>query len=319
MLSSLDNSFTLPLFINITFQKRIFLKGEIIMAEKVTYTFTNDIEEVSVCSLGAKVVIETKDGEGITVEYDNPKDKPEIQAVLCGKKLTVKETATMMFFSTKPTEGYQITMKLPKKQFAVLEINTSSGGVEISDTAVSAEKFRLNTASGDINIKAFFNDVNVKSASGNVSVSNPTAAAADMFKVGAASGNITADYKASKYSISSVSGKTEYNGAAGEGNISVTSGTVNVGYSEWNGNLKIKAVSGNVKVSLPENSGVNLSFEAVSGSVRTDLGGEQGKFISLGKGTNGEFGGENKHFVDVSLVSGSVVIAQSEGKTLLEQ
>ena len=289
------------------------------MAEKVTYTFTNDIEEVSVCSLGAKVVVETKDGEGITVEYDNPEDKPEIQAVLCGKKLTVKETPTLKFFASKPSENYQITMKLPKKQFAVLEINTSSGGVEISDTAVSAEKFRLNTASGNISVNAFFNDVNVKSASGNVSVTNPTAAAADIFMVGAASGNITADYKAAKYSISSVSGKTEFFGAEGEGSISVTSGTVNVGYSEWSGDLKIKAVSGNVKVSLPENSGANLSFDAVSGSVRTDLGGEQGKFINLGKGTNGEFGGENKHLVEINLVSGSVVIAQAEGKTLLEQ
>lgn len=289
------------------------------MAEKVIYTFTNNIDEVAVCSLGAKIVVETKDGEGVTVEYDNPEDKPEIQAVLCGKKLTVKETPTLKFFSTKPTENYQITVKLPKKQFVSLEINTSSGGVEISDNAVSAQKFRLNTASGNVSVNAFFSDVNIKSASGNVSIANHTDSIADVLKIGAASGNITADYKASKYSIASVSGKTEYNSAAGEGDINVTSGTVNVGYAEWNGNLKVKAVSGNVNITLPENSGANLEFEGVSGTVRTDLGGEKGQFINLGKGTNGEFGGENKHFVDISLVSGTVIIAQSNGKELLAE
>ncbi len=280
------------------------------MAEKVTYTFTNDIEEVAVCSLGAKIVVETHDGEGITAEYDNPEDKPELQAVLCGKKLTIKETATFKLFAQKPKEGYQITMKLPRKLFKTLEVNTASGGVDISDTAVSAEAFKLHTASGDVSVNAFFSEVSVKSASGNVTITNPSDGTAKSLKIAAASGNISADYKAAKYAISSVSGKTEYKGAVGAGEINVTSGTINVDYAEWNDNLKVKAVSGNVNVNLPANSGVFVIFDAVSGTVRTDLGSEKGKFINLGKGTNGEFGGSNKHSAEISLVSGTVVLAQ---------
>ena len=282
------------------------------MAEKVTYTFTNEIEEVAVCSLGAKIVVETYDGEGITAEYDNPEDKPEIQAVLCGKKLTIKETPTLKIFSPKPTEGYRITMKLPVKLFKTLEVNTASGGVEISDSAITAEVFKLHTASGNVNVNAFFGEVNVKSASGNINITNPSGGAAKSLKISAASGNITADYKAEKYAVNSVSGNTKYSGAVGEGNINVTSGTITVDYAEWNGDLKVKAVSGNVNVNLPADSGVNVKFDGVSGTVRTDLGNERGKFISLGKGTNGEFGGSNKHTAEISLVSGTVVLAQRD-------
>lgn len=282
------------------------------MAEKVTYTFTNDIEEVAVCSLGAKIVVETYDGEGITAEYDNPEDKPEIQAILCGKKLTIKETPTLKIFSPKPTEGYQITMKLPVKLFKTLEVNTASGGVEISDSAVTAEAFKLHTASGNVNVNAYFSEVNVKSASGNININNPSDGAAKSLKISAASGNITADYKAEKYAVNSVSGNTKYSGAVGEGDINVTSGTITVDYAEWNGDLKVKAVSGNVNVNLPADSGINVKFDGVSGTVRTDLGNEKGKFISLGKGTNGEFGGSNKHTAEISLVSGTVVLAQRD-------
>lgn len=62
------------------------------MAEKQVYRFTNEIEEVEVCSLGARIVIVPTDDEGITAEYENPKDTPQFCAVLLDKKLTFKET-----------------------------------------------------------------------------------------------------------------------------------------------------------------------------------------------------------------------------------
>ena len=281
------------------------------MAEKQIYTFTNEVDEVEVSSLGAKITVQSTDGSAIVTEYDNPGDKPEIVAVLCGKKLSLKETPTLCLFRGKPSEDYSITVKLPKKLYKELKINTASGGVEIADIGITAESLKLNTASGDIEINAFFENVKVRSASGNVRVSNPSGKTAQSLKIRTASGSVTVeDYKAEKFSITSVSGKTTYTGASGEGEIHVTSGTVEVGYDEWNGDLKIGAVSGNVNVTLPAGSGVNVRFDGVSGMVRTDLGNETGKFINLGKGTDGEFGGDNKHIASVNLVSGTVTFAQ---------
>ena len=281
------------------------------MADKQIYKFTNDIDEVEVCSLGAKITVLSVDDDGITAEYDNPNNKPEFCAVLCGTRLTLKEKATFSIFGTKPREDYTITVKLPKKAYRELKINTASGGVDITDENVTAENFTLSTASGNIDVRAFFENLKIKSASGSVSVSNPTANAAKLLKINTVSGNVRVDgFKAEKFSICSVSGKTEYVGAGGEGDISVTSGIVDVVYDEWNGDLKIGAVSGNVKVAFPAGSGADVQFDGVSGFVKTDLGSEQGRYMNLGKGTNGAFGGENKHKVSVNLVSGTVTLSQ---------
>ncbi|MCM1164977.1 MAG: DUF4097 domain-containing protein [Lachnospiraceae bacterium] len=281
------------------------------MAEKQIYKFSNEIDEVEVCSLGAPITVKSTDEDGITAEYDNPNDKPEFCAVLCGKKLTLKEKAGFSLFCAKPKEGYAITVSLPKKVYAALKINTASGGADITDESVTAAKFELNTASGNIAVRAFFEELRIKTASGNVSVTNPAGDAAKLLKIDTASGNVRVDgYRAEKFSICSVSGNTEYAGAGGEGDISVTSGTVDVSYEDWNGDLKIGAVSGCIKVELPDDSGAEVQFDGVSGLVKTDLGNERGKFMNLGKGTNGEFGGGNKHKVSVNLMSGTVTLAQ---------
>ncbi len=281
------------------------------MADKQIYKFSNEIDEVEVRSLGAKIVVLSTDDEGITAEYDNPNDKPEFCAVLCGTRLTLKEKAAFSIFCKKPSEDYVITVHLPKKQYRELKINTASGGVDITDENVTAENFVLSTASGNIEVRAFFENLKIKSASGSVSISNPLPDTAKSLKINTASGNVNVlGFKAEKFSICSASGKTNYVGAGGEGDINVTSGIVDVSYDDWNGDLKIGVVSGFVKVALPTDSGADVQFDGVSGFVKTDLGNAPGSFMNLGKGTNGAFGGVNKHRVSVNLVSGTVTLAQ---------
>lgn len=284
------------------------------MADKQVYTFTNEIDEVEIGSRGAKIVVESTDEAAITAEYDTPYDKPELCAVLCGKHLTFKETFDFRSIFCRPAEGYTITVRLPKKLYKLLRINTASGGVEISDSDLTAELFDLNTASGNVNVSAFFESVKVKTASGNITLCGAPEKAAKSVDISAASGNITiGGYKAERYSISSVSGKTTYTGASGEGRINVTSGKISVTYAEWNADLKISAVSGSVNIALPADSGAKIRFDGVSGTVKTDLGQTSGTFVSLGKGTDGEFGGANKHDLSVNLVSGSVTITNGTG------
>lgn len=286
------------------------------MADKQIYTFTNEIDEVEIVSLGAKITVMSTDTEALTAEYDNPNNKPELCAVLCGKHLTIKETLGIQLFCAKPAEDYAITVHLPKKLYGLLKINTASGGVQIDDAEVTAERFVLKTASGEINIGAFFDSAKIKTASGSVTLSNPADKTAQSVDISTVSGNVLVEnYKAEKYSISSISGKTVYTGAAGSGSVHVTSGSVNIIYGEWNADLKIGAVSGNVNVTLPSESGAGIKFDGVSGLVKTDLNGEAGDFMNLGKGTNGEFGGDNKHNIAINLVSGTVIISKSANPT----
>ena len=295
------------------------------MADKQTYTFSNEIDTVEVSSLGAKIIVIPQEREDIYVEYDNPKNTPEFCAVLSGKTLTLKESFSFSIFGSKPVEGYTISVFLPLKTFENIRIKTASGGVEVGE--VSAENFTLNTASGNININAFFNNVKLQSASGNITLTNPLANNRDVVsldKEGASvytaqslsvctvSGNAAVSgYRTELFTVHSVSGKTAIDGISGRGQVSVTSGSVDISYAEWNNDLSVSLISGNVKVTLPENSGIALTVNGVSGSVRTDLGQAKGSFMNLGKGTSGDFGGENKHKLDASLTSGMVTVAQA--------
>lgn len=295
------------------------------MAEKQTYTFNNEIDTVEVSSLGAKIIMIPQERQDIYVEYDNPKDAPEFCAVLSGKTLTLKESFSFKIFGNKPKEGYSITVYLPLKTFENIKINTSSGGVEVGE--VSAENFTLNTASGNINVNAFLNNVKLQSASGNITLTNPLAAQQDTgfldkeetavptaqsLNVCTVSGNATiSGYRTELFGVHSVSGRTVVNGISGRGSVSVTSGSVELNYADWNNDLSVSLISGNVKITLPENSGASLNINGVSGSVRTDLGQAKGSFINLGKGTSGDFGGENRHRLDASLTSGTVTVAQA--------
>lgn len=295
------------------------------MSDKQTYTFSNEIDTVEVSSLGAKIIVIPQEREDIYVEYDNPKNTPEFCAVLSGKTLTLKESFSFSIFGSKPAEGYTITVFLPLRTFENIRIKTASGGVEVGE--VSAENFTLNTASGNISINAFFNNVKLQSASGNITLTNPLANNRDVvsldkeeapvytaqsLSVCTVSGNAAVSgYRTELFTVHSVSGKTAIDGISGRGQVSVTSGSVDISYAEWNNDLSVSLISGNVKVTLPENSGVALTVNGVSGSVRTDLGQAKGSFMNLGKGTSGDFGGENKHKLDASLTSGMVTVAQA--------
>ncbi|MBQ8170411.1 MAG: DUF4097 family beta strand repeat protein [Oscillospiraceae bacterium] len=278
--------------------------------EKQIYRFNaGTIETVEVSSLGAKIIMKSHDSDEIYAEYDNPKDSPEFCAVLSGTTLTFKEKLSFSIFGTKPTEGYTITVMLPKKLFGKIKVNTASGGVEIND--ITAADFDLNTASGNININSFFESVKIQSASGNIVLTCPEEKTAKSVTVCTVSGSADIScYKAEEFSVHSVSGVTTYNGASGKGKIAVTSGSVNVNYAEWNNDLDISAISGTINITLPENSGADIKFEGVSGNLRTDIGMAKGQSMNLGKGTSGVIGGENCHKVSISLTSGNVNIMQ---------
>ena len=268
------------------------------MADKQIYRFPNEIEKVEIGSIGAKIIVKRHEEEIIIAEYDNPRDTPEFAATLSGKTLSLKEKLSLSIFGSKPTEGYSITVYLPDRCFEKLAVNTASGGAEVE--GVTAREFDLNTASGEININAYFENITLQSASGNITLTNPTDKPAKSIHTCTVSGNATVmGYRSEKFSLHSVSGK-----------VAVTSGTVEVSYAEWNGDLDISAISGSVNLSLPKDSGLDISFGGISGTLKTDLGNERGSFTTLGKGTSGEFGGENKHKLTVNLTSGVVTAAQ---------
>lgn len=279
------------------------------MAQNQNYTFTNAIDTVEVGSLGAKIIIRENDGEGIRVEYNNPYDAPEFAATLCGTTLSLKEQFSFSIFGNKPSDDHTLCVYIPAMGIKALKVNTASGGADVS--GIIADSLDLNTASGDIFVNAFFTDIKVQSASGNITLENPTTKPANSLRTCTVSGTTTVTgYCAEKFSVHSVSGKTILNGVSGEGSVSVTSGNVDITYADWTADLSVSAISGNVNIAFPEGAGFELHFDGMSGTFKTDIGSTKGNFVALGKGTNGEFGGENKHKLSVNITSGTITAAQ---------
>ncbi len=279
------------------------------MAEKQSYKFTNEVDTVEVTALGAKIIIRLHEGNEILAEYENPRDVPEFCAVLSGKTLTLKENISFNIGMFNNRDSV-IMVYLPVVTYSKLKINTTSGGVEV--TGVTADTLDLNTASGEINISSYFEEIKVQSASGTINLTNPIGKPAKSISIRNVSGNTNIlGYRAETYSIHSISGRTNYDSASGAGSIAVTSGNVTVNYAEWNNDLNISIISGNINVILPENSGIELNFDGISGILKTDLGNERGNFMNIGKGTSGVFGGENKHKLSVNVTSGNVTISQA--------
>lgn len=276
--------------------------------EKQVYKFTNEINEVKVSVLAACLTVTTHDEDYILAEYDNKAEAPKFSATLTENKIIFKETKVFWAF-TRPFEKHTLNVYLPKKMFKSIEVCTASGGAQVSD--VQAEKFVLNTASGEINVSGDFQDIKIKSASGNVKFANTSDAPAKSFKIASASGNIEADCRAENFSVSGVSGKIVYNNACGKGSVSMTSGKIDVNYAEWNDDLTVNVVSGKTNVNLPEGSGAEICFNGVSGVIKTDLGGEKGKFMNIGKGTNGTFGAGNVHKITANSTSGCITVTEA--------
>lgn len=277
--------------------------------EKQVYKFTNEIEQIKISALAAKLVVTAHDEDFILAEYDNPKENPKFCAVLQDKKLIFKEDAAFFGIFSKPDEEYTISVFLPRKAFSKIEISTASGGADIKE--IEANVFELATASGDISASGIFADIKLKSASGNVAFTNNSEIPAKSLKVSTASGNVDVTAPAEKFSLACVSGKTVYRSACGTGSISITSGSVDVDYKEWNGALSLSVVSGKANIAVPDDSAAELSFNGASGMLKTDIGGEKGKLMNIGKGTNGVLGSGNVQKLDVRLTSGTVTVMRS--------
>lgn len=277
--------------------------------EKQIYKFTNEINEICVSSIGSKIVVAPHNEDFVLAEYDNPGETPKFCAVLQDKKLTLKEEASFFGWFSKITDEYCITVYLPKKLFEKIGVCSSSGGVSVSE--VQAGVFDLSTASGEVNVSGAFEDIKIKAASGNVKLENTAEAPARSVKISTASGSVEVNAPAEKFSLVCVSGKTVYKNACGEGKISLTSGNVDVDYSEWNGALSLNVVSGKANITVPDDSGAELTFNGASGSFKTDIGGEKGSLMNIGKGTSGTLGSGNIQKLDVHLTSGSVTVQRA--------
>lgn len=129
---------------------------------------------------------------------------------------------------------------------------------------------RVGTSSGVVLLRGLGGALQVKTASGGVTLSSGQATAAD---VATSSGDVSLDGVAHRVVVRSASGNI-YVDHARDGTIALSASSGNINYSgslASSGANTVRSVSGNVTVSLPSATRVRVVMDTASGNMRNDF------------------------------------------------
>lgn len=152
--------------------------------------------------------------------------------------------------------------------------------------SVAAENFDINVSSGKAEISSRTHEYK------NVSVS-------------ALSGMIVLDgFVSEKSYYDLTSGKIISSNAGGELSTNVTSGSLTVGCAEKITGIDAKVASGKAHISVPKDTGAQISYSVASGSVKAELDGRSERLTGSG---NVSYGNAEAN-VNVNVASGSFIL-----------
>ncbi|MBR5088861.1 MAG: DUF4097 family beta strand repeat protein [Ruminiclostridium sp.] len=218
--------------------------------------------------------------------------------------LTISEKMNISLFNFGSNQHSDLTLELPESLYDSFDIDLASG--KITSSALKADDFNANVASGTVELGIFAEKIDLNVASGKMVLNNCSADKADSIKISAASGNIEMNgFGSDDTKVELASGHVVLNGISGKVKGELASGKLTLGYSEWNDDLEIKLMSGNCDVTLPAGSGADASLKRLSGSMSLDLDGQNAK---LNGNSSLTVGGSNVHRINGDIASGNISV-----------
>ncbi len=147
--------------------------------------------------------------------------------------------------------------------FGTTSVSTGSGDVMLGHVLGSA---RLRAGSGELRIDAVDGDLDVKSGSGDVEIGNVAGSAS----IQSGSGDVRLGTGGSALVVKTGSGDVFVGEAADEISAKTGSGDVRV-ETIRNGDVKVRAASGDISTGVVDGTAAWLDVHTVSGKVRNDL------------------------------------------------
>lgn len=236
-------------------------------------------------------------GEGRQIkieEYYNAELEPDrmMEVSVTNKKLVIRQRLAYGIVGWKGNLGGCVKVYIPAEIYESLknmEIETTSGDIEISgweECRPSMKEVRLSTTSGEITADYLNAEkVNVSSVSGDIEVQNVTG----------------------KLHASATSGTLDIRQLTGEGELNTVSGEVYVGTDRLAGDLKIGTTSGEVQLTIPQDSSFKLDIDTTSGSIDTFFD-NQLSFSKRENSASGTVGNSPEYQIDINTTSGDVEI-----------
>ncbi len=228
-------------------------------------TVTDELQGIKVNWTNGEINIESYDGENTVIsETEVEGEENKLRWRVENGILKIEQMAAGMRFGFKKTPKKALTVKIPSDTAENLKsVITDSVSAEINIIGVSAsDKIKIDTVSGDADLK---------------------------------------NIKAGKLDINTVSGNLRADGEISELESDSVSGDITVSSAVPPKKLDCDSTSGDIRLTIPKNSGFTLESDTVSGSISCEL-------PTVSESKNRRVCGDGSAEFETDTVSGDVVI-----------
>lgn len=232
-------------------------------------TVTDEFQSIEVNWTNGKINIEAYDGEDTVIsETDVEEKENKLRWRVEDGVLKIQQMAAGMRFGLKKTPKKTLTVKIPSNVAEGLKAVTSdSVSAEVTITGISAsDKIEIDTVSGGANLK---------------------------------------NIKTEKLDIDTVSGSIKAAGEFTELESDSVSGDVTVSSATPLKKLDCDSTSGNIRLTIPKNSGFTLKADTVSGDISCGL-------PTVSESKNRRVCGDGSADFETDTVSGDLIITSAE-------
>ena len=232
-------------------------------------TVTDEFQSIKVNWTNGKINIEAYDGEDTVISETEVAEKEnKLRWRVEDGVLKIQQMAAGMRFGLKKTPKKTLTVKIPSNVAEGLKAVTSdSVSAEVTITGISAsDKIEIDTVSGGADLK---------------------------------------NIKTEKLDIDTVSGSIKAAGEFTELESDSVSGDVTVSSATPLKKLDCDSTSGNIRLTIPKNSGFTLKADTVSGDISCGL-------PTVSEGKNRRVCGDGSADFETDTVSGDLIITSAE-------
>ena len=232
-------------------------------------TVTDEFHSIKVNWTNGKINIEAYDGEDTVISETEVAEKEnKLRWRVEDGVLKIQQMAAGMRFGLKKTPKKTLTVKIPSNVAEGLKAVTSdSVSAEVTITGISAsDKIEIDTVSGGANLK---------------------------------------NIRTEKLDIDTVSGSIKAAGEFTELESDSVSGDVTVSSATPLKKLDCDSTSGNIRLTIPKNSGFTLKADTVSGDISCGL-------PTVSESNNRRVCGDGSADFETDTVSGDLIITSAE-------
>ena len=232
-------------------------------------TVTDEFQSIKVNWTNGKINIEAYDGEDTVISETEVAEKEnKLRWRVEDGVLKIQQMAAGMRFGLKQTPKKTLTVKIPSNVAEGLKAVTSdSVSAEVTITGISAsDKIEIDTVSGGANLK---------------------------------------NIKTEKLDMDTVSGSIKAAGEFTELESDSVSGDVTVSSATPLKKLDCDSTSGNIRLTIPKNSGFTLKADTVSGDISCGL-------PAVSESKNRRVCGDGSADFETDTVSGDLIITSAE-------